>query len=96
MNTVVQTRIDSKSKAEAEAIFRRMGMSLSDGIRIFLCQVINDKALPFQPRTTPEFKDEVIQAMRDAQDYLNGKRQSSYKTFDTVEDAMADLMSEED
>lgn len=68
MNTIVQTRIDSESKAQAEAIFRQMGMSLSDGIRIFLCQVINDKALPFQPRTAPEFKDEVIQAMRDVQE----------------------------
>lgn len=91
MNTVVQTRIDSKSKAEAEAIFRQMGMSLSDGIRIFLCQVINDKALPFQPRTAPEFKDEVIQAMRDAKE-----RKNLIGPFDTVEEAMGDLMSEED
>lgn len=86
MNTVVQTRIDSKSKAEAEAIFRQMGMSLSDGIRIFLCQVINDKALPFQPRTTPEFKDEVIQAMRDVQE-----RKNLIGPFDSVDDLMAYL-----
>ena len=50
MSSIIQTRIDEKSKAEAEAIFRQMGMSLSDGIRIFICQVLNEKALPFQPR----------------------------------------------
>lgn len=86
MNTIVQTRIDSESKAQAEAIFRQMGMSLSDGIRIFLCQVINDKALPFQPRTAPEFKDEVIQAMRDVQE-----RKNLIGPFKSVDDVMAYL-----
>ncbi len=71
MSTVIQTRIDEKSRAAAENIFRQMGMSLSDGIRIFICQVINEKGLPFQPTTRREFKDEIIQAMMDAKEQKN-------------------------
>lgn len=95
MSSIIQTRIDDKSKAEAEAIFRQMGMSLSDGIRIFICQVLNERALPFQPRI-PVFKDEVIEAARHAQDYIDGKNRENFKKFETVDDAMADLLSEED
>lgn len=39
MSSIIQTRIDEKSKAEAEAIFRQMGMSLSDGN---LIKIVNE------------------------------------------------------
>lgn len=96
MNTVIQTRIDDKSKAEAEEIFRQMGMSLNDGIRIFICQVINEKALPFQPKLSRELKNEVKLAMQRTEDYVSGKNSDGFKSFATVDDAMADLLSEED
>nr|DAK74303.1 MAG TPA: addiction module antitoxin [Caudoviricetes sp.] len=95
MSSIIQTRIDDKSKAEAEAIFRQMGMSLSDGIRIFIYQVLNERALPFQPRV-PVFRDEVIEAAQRARDYIDGKNRENFKKFETVDDAMADLLSEED
>ena len=51
--TVLQTRIDIETKKAAEEILNQMGMSVNDGIRIFLRQVINDSALPFKPNTHP-------------------------------------------
>lgn len=94
MSSIIQTRIDDQSKAEAEAIFRKMGMSLSDGIRIFICQVLNDRALPFQPRV-PVFRDEVIEAAQRAQDYIDGKNREEFKSYSSVEELMADIERED-
>ncbi|MEN8155113.1 MAG: type II toxin-antitoxin system RelB/DinJ family antitoxin [Acidobacteriota bacterium] len=45
--SVVRSRIDPVVKEEAKRIFKSMGITLSDGIRLFLHQVIADQALPF-------------------------------------------------
>jgi DNA-damage-inducible protein J len=47
-NSVVRSRIDPIVKQEANRIFKNMGITLSDGIRLFLYQVIAEKALPFK------------------------------------------------
>ncbi len=47
-NNVVRSRIDPIVKQEANRIFKNMGITLSDGIRLFLYQVIAEKALPFK------------------------------------------------
>lgn len=96
MTTVIQTRIDDKSKTEAEEILRQMGMSLNDGIRIFICQVINDKALPFRPALINEPNEATQMALQRADAYVSGKNRKGFKKFETVDDAMADLLSEED
>lgn len=83
MSSIIQTRIDNKTREKAEAIFRQMGMSLSDGIRIFICQVINDRALPFQPSVSREFKPEVARAMQDALEEKN-----LIGPFDNVDDVL--------
>ena len=46
-NSVVRSRIDPVVKEEAKRILKNMGITLSDGIRLFLHQVIADQALPF-------------------------------------------------
>jgi DNA-damage-inducible protein J len=45
----VQSRVNPELKAEAEAVFASMGMSVGDAIRIFLQQSVNIGGLPFQP-----------------------------------------------
>ena len=47
-DSVVRSRIDPVVKLEADRILREMGITLSDGIRLFLIQVIAEKALPFK------------------------------------------------
>lgn len=47
-DNVVSSRIDPVVKREAERILRGMGITLSQGIRLFLIQVIAEKALPFK------------------------------------------------
>lgn len=50
-DSVVRSRIDPEAKAEAERILRGMGITLSQGIRLFLFRVIAEKALPFKVQT---------------------------------------------
>jgi DNA-damage-inducible protein J len=52
--TNVQTRLPLHIKNQAEEIFEQMGMSLNDGIRIYVSQVINERAMPFKPTIRPE------------------------------------------
>jgi len=64
MTALVQTRIDNKTKVGAERILKSMGMSLNDGIRIFLSQVMMEKALPFKPSTVREPNEETLAACK--------------------------------
>ena len=47
--TVVQTRIDDKTRKQAEKVLNGLGITIGDGIRMFLRQVHIDKGLPFKP-----------------------------------------------
>ena len=91
MNTVIQTRIDDKSKTKAEAIFRQMGMSLNDGIRIFICQVINENALPFKRSAQKVFSDDTLQALNRAENYISQKDKTGFKSFANIEELAADI-----
>jgi len=48
-SVTVQSRVNPELKQQAEAIFASMGMSLADGVRIFLHQTVNVHGLPFKP-----------------------------------------------
>ncbi|HJD62829.1 MAG TPA: type II toxin-antitoxin system RelB/DinJ family antitoxin [Rickettsia endosymbiont of Degeeriella rufa] len=50
MNTLdIRLRIAVNTKIEAEQIFKQMGMTMSEAMRIFLNQCINSGGLPFKP-----------------------------------------------
>jgi DNA-damage-inducible protein J len=44
---VVRSRIDPRLKAQAAQLFKHFGLSLSDAIRLFLRQSVNEKRIPF-------------------------------------------------
>ena len=87
MNTVIQTRIDNQTKKNAELIFGKLGLSLSDAIRMFLSQSIINRGLPFQPRLYDEPSDETIRAIREVEAGIHSKR------FDSMEELIKDLES---
>lgn len=49
-NEIIQTRVPGSLKEEAEALFADMGLNLSDAIRMFLQQSVNEGGIPFRPR----------------------------------------------
>lgn len=48
-DAVLQVRLDAKTKTRAEKIFKRLGISSADAVRMFFSQTIEEKGLPFQP-----------------------------------------------
>ncbi|MBQ1509247.1 MAG: type II toxin-antitoxin system RelB/DinJ family antitoxin [Erysipelotrichaceae bacterium] len=61
----ITVRIDDKTKKEAEAVLKELGISASSAIHIFYRQIIRDQAFPFTPslaekeapnKKTPEHK----------------------------------------
>ena len=50
-DAVLQVRIDSNLKHEAEELFERLGISLSDAVRMFVAQSIEQQGLPFDVKT---------------------------------------------
>jgi DNA-damage-inducible protein J len=48
-NSVVRARIDERTKREAAAALKKIGLTLSDAFRLLLVRIAAEKALPFEP-----------------------------------------------
>jgi DNA-damage-inducible protein J len=83
-NALVQARIDSEVKEEANAVLAAMGLTISDAVRLMLTRVAREHALPFDP-LIPNPK--TIEAMKEA-------RRGQLQSFDSVDDLMDDLNAE--
>jgi len=89
-STSITIRIDPDTKKQAETILSSMGMDMTTAITIYLCQVINDSAIPFRPHIDmPNYN--TIKAIENVKNNANMS-----KSFETVSELMADLLSDED
>jgi addiction module RelB/DinJ family antitoxin len=77
--TTIQIRLDEKTKIKAKKVFKKMGLDVSSGIKLYLNRVVQDQTIPFVVRTengfTPEQEQEIIRESEWA--IKHGKR---YKT----------------
>ena len=48
-NCVVRARIDERTKREAAAALKKIGLTVSDAFRLLLVRVAAEKSLPFEP-----------------------------------------------
>ncbi len=62
--TAVQIRIKTELKEKSEKILHGMGLNISDGLRLFLQQVVNSNGLPFQPTVKPNVEEELARLKR--------------------------------
>jgi DNA-damage-inducible protein J len=46
--SIVRARIDERTKKEAAAVLKKIGLTLSDAFRLLLVRVAAEKALPFE------------------------------------------------
>jgi len=70
-NALVQTRIDGAVKSEAAAVLAKIGLTVSDAVRLMLIKVAREKALPFdvwkpnaESRVAIREVDEMIRTRR--------------------------------
>jgi DNA-damage-inducible protein J len=59
---VIHARVEPKLKKKAETVFKRLGLSSTDAIRLFYTQVELNNGLPFEVRIPNE---ETLQALRE-------------------------------
>jgi DNA-damage-inducible protein J len=79
-SAVIRSRIDPVLKAEASRLFKSLGLSMSDAIRLFLHQCVAQKGLPFEVKTP---NAETIQAMESV---VNGEGLKSFSSVDAMWD----------
>ena len=53
LTTEIRSRIEPELKDEAQDVLSRVGLNISDAIRLFLRQVIVAQGLPFEVRNAP-------------------------------------------
>jgi DNA-damage-inducible protein J len=62
-NAVVRARIDGRTKTQAAAALKKVGLTVSDAFRLLMVRVAAEKALPFEPLNP---NAETVAAMKDA------------------------------
>lgn len=81
MRVSTSFRVDKDAKEEAAQVLKQYGMSLSDGINLFLHQVAMTHGIPFQLKVPSERMEEALKELEEGK----GKR------FDSMEALRADL-----
>ena len=80
--TDVRTRIEPELKEAASKLLAECGLSMSDGIRLFLRQVVTQRGLPFEvkaPNAT------TIVAMEEARTMAQARFHTAHELFDGLE-----------
>jgi addiction module RelB/DinJ family antitoxin len=72
----IQVRLDSKLKADAEAVLENIGLDTPTAIRIFYRKIVSTRSIPFSLeetpyRFTPEEEDEILAAEKESNDQEN-------------------------
>ncbi len=78
-NALIQTRIDAGVKAQASIVLERMGLTVSDAVRILLTRTAHEGALPFELAMDSDTYDAWFRA----------------KVREALEDPRPDISSEE-
>jgi DNA-damage-inducible protein J len=73
--TTITVRLDTQVNKDAQALFKELGLTTTQAVKLFLEQVNLNKGLPFILET---LNDETIQAIESS---LNGQ---NLKTFEDV------------
>ena len=73
---MITTRVDPDLKADAEKVLRKLGISTTEAINLFLSQVRLRKGLPFDVKIPNKT---TLKAMKDAEE---GRNLSSYDNPD--------------
>ena len=90
-NSSINIRIDSDVKAEAQALFARLGMDMSTAVNIFIRQAIDFGGIPFTIQQT-RYNAETEAAMQEVEDIISGKIQA--KSYNSAREMLDDLNKE--
>ncbi len=89
---VINVRTEPELKAEVEALYKGMGVSLSDAINMFLYKSLDYRGLPFELRREIP-NAETLAAMKEADDIASGKLPA--KSYTSFKDLLSDTLAED-
>lgn len=81
LTSEIRSRIEPELKEEAQDVLSRVGLNISDAIRLFLRQVVVAKGLPFEVRETPNAATQA--AMLEARQ-IRGRYTTTKDLFDGI------------
>ncbi len=81
-SATIQVRVDEPTKAQAMKVFNALGMSLSEGVCLFLRQVVLQRGIPFEIKIPNALTRETLE---------KAERGEDVEEFATVEDLFEDL-----
>lgn len=88
--TTLNIRIDPKLKKQAHKTLEGLGFDMSGAIKVFLTQVVQEQALPFQPskRSSKEIR---AQWDKEVQEALK-----SGKSFSSAKELLVDILGKKE
>ena len=81
-DVIVKSRIAPELKADAEAILEKLGLSVSDVIRLTFRQIVARRGLPFDVKIPNE---ETLAAIEQSRRMKVTRRKSAKELFDELE-----------
>lgn len=81
----LQIRIDDALKSQAQAITADLGMDVATAVRIFLAQMVREKALPFTPSLDPFYSQQNQAHLARLAQEMDASTNSTYRHL--IEDA---------
>ena len=88
---VYQVRLDSQEKKLAFAVFKQLGITPAQAVRLFFKQVVITKSIPFAIENQNINMDQLFKLRKLKQDQQNGQLNSSVDLNDEDEDLFAEL-----
>lgn len=89
-STTLTLRVDSKLKEDAQKLFRSCGLTVNQAFNIFLTQSLRYGGIPFKIKALPEPNAETLEAMKETEEILAGKKQTV--RYATAEEMMQDVL----
>ena len=88
----VNVRVDSEVKNAAEIIFKKLGMTMSSAINMFLRQTINDNGLPFQPVLKEnDLNQETLDAIEEGRRLARDPNVKRYSSIEELRKALDEI-----
>ena len=88
----INLRIEPDVKAQADAVFSSLGISVTDAINVFLHASIMEGGFPFQPKQ-PRYNRETLKAMQEAKDIMAGNVEA--KRYSSLSDLLEEMDAED-
>lgn len=89
----IHIRTDDKLKKSANKVFNSIGLDMSNGIKIFLHQVVITNSIPFKIRTVNGFTvEEEKEMLKEAEKFRKDYKAGKAKVYETAEAMMKDLL----